>query len=329
MTALATVLGRGTHAGRPAAGNTGRYYYETDTTTLFRDNGSSWDNNEGAGGLADQGTATYLDFTVGSAPATPASGKLRLYALTGKHMYQKDDGGTATALDAAGGGSAESWSDVRTALNATLVHWWDFAEASGDFVDSIGSLHLVPSGTVTYQQTGPLGATSAASFASGAKAAASTMGSAPTGGNARTVIYIGKQPTAGGSATSQELVGWGTSGSTRQYWIHKVNDNGTYQDSIIVWADDMVNPGPNTAVSDGGWHMVAFGYDGQSTITQFVDGTTYVRRLGAALNTGTTTKPTVCVAASLAFNFDELMIFSSWLGRGALHRFWKALQSSL
>lgn len=42
---------RGTHADRPAAGAAGRLYYETDTTTLFRDNGASWDNAEGAGTL--------------------------------------------------------------------------------------------------------------------------------------------------------------------------------------------------------------------------------------------------------------------------------------
>lgn len=33
----------GTHAARPAAGTVGRLYYETDTFTLFRDNGATWD----------------------------------------------------------------------------------------------------------------------------------------------------------------------------------------------------------------------------------------------------------------------------------------------
>lgn len=32
----------GTHAARPAAGNAGAIYIETDTNTLFRDNGTSW-----------------------------------------------------------------------------------------------------------------------------------------------------------------------------------------------------------------------------------------------------------------------------------------------
>lgn len=33
---------QGTHAGRPVAGTAGRYYYETDTGLLFRDNGATW-----------------------------------------------------------------------------------------------------------------------------------------------------------------------------------------------------------------------------------------------------------------------------------------------
>jgi hypothetical protein len=43
MTTLATVINKGTHAARPAAGTAGSLYYETDTSLLFRDNGSSWD----------------------------------------------------------------------------------------------------------------------------------------------------------------------------------------------------------------------------------------------------------------------------------------------
>ncbi len=43
MTLLSTVVARGSHASRPAAGTAGSLYYETDTFNLFRDNGSSWD----------------------------------------------------------------------------------------------------------------------------------------------------------------------------------------------------------------------------------------------------------------------------------------------
>jgi hypothetical protein len=44
VTLLTTAFAQGTHAGRPAAaaGNTGFYYYETDTQVLFQSTGSVW-----------------------------------------------------------------------------------------------------------------------------------------------------------------------------------------------------------------------------------------------------------------------------------------------
>lgn len=93
-------------------------------------------------GVADQGTATYFDFTTGAAPSAPAAGKVRLYSKTGDHMYQRVSGGTETALDGAGGGgttptllldftettnlsvtgmSAATWTDVKANQNFTVV----------------------------------------------------------------------------------------------------------------------------------------------------------------------------------------------------------------
>jgi hypothetical protein len=46
----------------------------------------------------------YFDLPEGSAPATPASGKVRLYAKTDGSLYQKDDAGTETVLAGGGGG---------------------------------------------------------------------------------------------------------------------------------------------------------------------------------------------------------------------------------
>lgn len=43
MTALGSVIQKGLHSARPAASIAGQLYYETDTSTLFRDNGSGWD----------------------------------------------------------------------------------------------------------------------------------------------------------------------------------------------------------------------------------------------------------------------------------------------
>jgi hypothetical protein len=44
--------GYGTLALRPAPGRAGRYYYVTDTSTLYRDNGASWDAQSAGGGAS-------------------------------------------------------------------------------------------------------------------------------------------------------------------------------------------------------------------------------------------------------------------------------------
>lgn len=109
MTALATAIGRGTNGSRPAAGSPGRLYYDTTNSQLQRDNGSSWDSVEGAGGLSDQGIVTYLDFTTAAAPSSPAAGKIRVYSKTGDHLAQKSSGGTETLLDSGGGGVTQAY----------------------------------------------------------------------------------------------------------------------------------------------------------------------------------------------------------------------------
>jgi hypothetical protein len=55
-------------------------------------------------GAARFPSTAYLDLPAASAPATPASGKVRLYAKTDKSLYQKDDAGTETGLAGGGGG---------------------------------------------------------------------------------------------------------------------------------------------------------------------------------------------------------------------------------
>jgi len=70
-------------------------------------------------GVADQGVITYLDGTVAAAPGTPAAGKLRLYAKTGKVLAVKDDAGVETVLGAGGGGGSDL---VQTASGAGSVY---------------------------------------------------------------------------------------------------------------------------------------------------------------------------------------------------------------
>lgn len=136
MSLLATVNGRGTLAARPAAAaaNEG-YIYSASDASLYRSNGSSWDTIGGSG-IADQGTFTYLDGTVAAAPATPAAGKLRLYAKTGKVLAVKDDAGVETVLGAGGGGGGLVFLQSLPASNSATL---DFAS----FISSLYDEYLI------------------------------------------------------------------------------------------------------------------------------------------------------------------------------------------
>jgi hypothetical protein len=83
-------------------------------------------------GVADQGTFTYLDGTVGSAPATPASGKLRLYAKTGKVLAVKDDAGVETVLGAGGGSGALVFLEAHTASSSASLAFTSFISSTYD-----------------------------------------------------------------------------------------------------------------------------------------------------------------------------------------------------
>ncbi len=58
MSTLASVFGYGTVASRPAASVAGRFWYGTDTSLMYRDNGSTWDTLTLAG--AGTGTVTTV-----------------------------------------------------------------------------------------------------------------------------------------------------------------------------------------------------------------------------------------------------------------------------
>lgn len=114
MTLLATVHARGTLAARPAAAaaNEGYLYFATDGAgTLYRSNGASWDVNSPVG-LADQGTATFLDWTTGAAPANPAAGKIRTYSKTGDTFAQRTSAGVETVFGAGGGGASAEFPTI-------------------------------------------------------------------------------------------------------------------------------------------------------------------------------------------------------------------------
>jgi hypothetical protein len=100
----------------------------------------------GAGGLSDHGIVTYLDYQVGAAPATPASGYVRHYAKTGGHIAQKDDAGTESLLDSTGGGSSYPPLDQYT-IDGTYGDHFTGASLSGSW-----TRRNFTSGAETYQQ---------------------------------------------------------------------------------------------------------------------------------------------------------------------------------
>ncbi len=74
-------------------------------------------------GIADQGTITFLDATEAAAPATPAAGKVRIYAKTDGRIYSKDDAGVESGPFSSGSGALvgerKAWDTAATyALHA-------------------------------------------------------------------------------------------------------------------------------------------------------------------------------------------------------------------
>lgn len=142
MTLLATVHGRGTLAARPAAAaaNEGYIYFATDGAgALYRSNAASWDTYSPAG-LADQGTATFLDFTTAAAPANPAAGKIRIYSKTGDTFAQRTSGGTETVFGAGGGAASRHSPGVPT---GTLLRSYTFDTTVESWTASAGTITAV------------------------------------------------------------------------------------------------------------------------------------------------------------------------------------------
>lgn len=107
------------YSGRAEFGLTG----DDDWHVKVSPDGSTWfealiaDRSSGAVRFP---STPYLDLPAAGAPATPASGKVRLYAKTDKSLYQKDDAGTETGLAGGGGGGSAAPSMVGL-HNAKLV----------------------------------------------------------------------------------------------------------------------------------------------------------------------------------------------------------------
>lgn len=120
------ILQTGTHAARPAATTVtqGTLYSCSTHSLVYQSDGATWSTwaalGTGTGTLSDQGIITYLDATVAAAPGTPAAGKLRLYAKTGKVFAVKDDAGAETVMGA-GSGTTITTKDEGSTLSATVT----------------------------------------------------------------------------------------------------------------------------------------------------------------------------------------------------------------
>jgi hypothetical protein len=99
------LIKEGSAPSNPASGDQRLYIDSSDHKLKRKSSGGSVTVIEAAAGIADHGEFTYLDATEGSAPGTPASGKVRVYAKTDGRIYSKDDAGVEYGpFDAAGAG---------------------------------------------------------------------------------------------------------------------------------------------------------------------------------------------------------------------------------
>lgn len=69
---LGDVIGRGVLASRPAAAVAGRLYYATDVTTLYRDNGTTWDDVEGV--ASGSGQIFTINFVISGGTSAITTG---------------------------------------------------------------------------------------------------------------------------------------------------------------------------------------------------------------------------------------------------------------
>ncbi len=113
-----TEVEQGSTPANPASGNQKLFIRTSDHLLCYVN--SSGTVTPVSSGLADQGVFTYLDGTVAAAPGTPASGKLRLYAKTGKVLAVKDDTGAETVLGSGGSGALVLLEQHTASSSATL-----------------------------------------------------------------------------------------------------------------------------------------------------------------------------------------------------------------
>ncbi len=164
--ALAALFAVGTHAVRPVAAteNTGNLYFETDTHTLFRSDGTTWlqiADAVGAGGLADGGvstnklavsavtTAKIADAAVTKAKADTGTTANKIVALDGAAKLPAVDGSNLTALNASNLSSGTVPSGALADGSITAAKLADSAVETAKIADGAVSTNKIADGTVT------------------------------------------------------------------------------------------------------------------------------------------------------------------------------------
>lgn len=180
MSTLASVFGYGLLSARPAASVAGRFYYATDTSFMYRDNGSTWDTLAvGAGAMA---TDTLWDAAGDLAVGTGANTGAKL-ALTAPAAN------VLNVLGVANGETTPTWKGLFDATAPSTQAIGDAASAGTSLIAAHRDhKHAMPAATAI--QGGELDyveKTSATSVTATTEATANTV----VTGNA--VAYSGSQ----------------------------------------------------------------------------------------------------------------------------------------
>ena len=142
MATLATTIGRGTLAGRPATMPEGSLYFVTDDSTMYRSDGIDWDPVEGGAGAAyaPGGTDVAIaDGGTGASTAAAARDNLGLEigadVAAFAHTHTPVAAGLTVLLD--GGGAVIATGHtvyVKVPFACTVTGWEIVADASGSIV---------------------------------------------------------------------------------------------------------------------------------------------------------------------------------------------------
>ncbi len=230
----------------------------------------------------------------------------------------------ATAPAWAVPGSLPTYDAYISAISG-LVQRWKFNEASGNFADSVGSLALTASGSISYQQTDPFGNTDAARFNTGS-ASSSGLGSIPTGGNLRTFVALLKSGMTGGT---KSVLAYGTA-STLAFFMYQLVNSGTVAgDYLDTWGTNNRLAALTSAADGGLWHLVALGNSQADRLEFWIDGVrqSYVLSNGSSLNTGTGNL--VLNNDATDVTFADLAVFSTWIGTAKLSKLWDIVRAAL